>query len=464
MLNCFFIKIKLHAIVFCFLLSMVYTKNLTLHDYDNPSANHILDIEVINNLLIVPGFLGGIEFYDISNPAVLNHLDTFTLSNGGQGGGSKPNCIKATINYAYLTSNKGLSILNITNPLNVQNLGYVNNTDNYILENLDIQGNLLAVAAHEDGVLIYDISNPENPQLLSIIESNNAWTVHIRDEYVFVGDESNLLVYNIFENSFILSYSMNLGNAIKDIVSDDNLLYVALGSNGVKMFSFPQDSEPVFLDSFDTSALANRLSTFNNKVAVSDWDDVEVLEYKEGSLQLVGFKNTTRRTMAIATKDDFIYSAEWASIQVFEYGQVGGPDIDLNTYELNYPFVQNGQSEVLSLVVSNNGNKVLLIEDAYTTNNEFLPLLLNDLLPGDSQTVEITYNANANNASGSYRIYTNDPDEPEIICETNGNIIGANVGDNAPEFNLPIIGNGSGNFQLSDHLGKVVVLAFFAPM
>ena len=49
-------------------------KNLTLHDFDNPSATHILDVEIINNLLIVSGMLGGIEFYDISNPEVLNHL------------------------------------------------------------------------------------------------------------------------------------------------------------------------------------------------------------------------------------------------------------------------------------------------------------------------------------------------------------------------------------------------------
>ena len=61
--------------------------NLTLHDYDNPSASHILDAEIINNTLIVTGMVGGIEFYDISNPEVLNHLTSFSLSSGGGGGG-----------------------------------------------------------------------------------------------------------------------------------------------------------------------------------------------------------------------------------------------------------------------------------------------------------------------------------------------------------------------------------------
>ena len=56
-------------------LNVAFLKNLTIHDYDNPSASNILDVEIQDNLLIVPGMIGGIEFYDISNPEVLNHLD-----------------------------------------------------------------------------------------------------------------------------------------------------------------------------------------------------------------------------------------------------------------------------------------------------------------------------------------------------------------------------------------------------
>ena len=73
--------------------------------------------------------------------------------------------------------------------------------------------------------------------------------------------------------------------------------------------------------------------------------------------------------------------------------------------------------------IFNNGNEILTNSDNYTTNSEFVIINpLGDLNPGEMQTVEIIYNASNANASGSYRIYSNDPDEPEIICETNGNI------------------------------------------
>ena len=32
--------------------------------------------------------------------------------------------------------------------------------------------------------------------------------------------------------------------------------------------------------------------------------------------------------MAIAMKNNFVYSAEWKSLQIFEYGIINGPDIN----------------------------------------------------------------------------------------------------------------------------------------
>ena len=89
------------------------------------------------------------------------------------------------------------------------------------------------------------------------------------------------------------------------------------------------------------------------KGSESDWDDIEVIEWNGQSLIQVGYKNTGNRTMAVATKDQFIYSAEWASIQAFKYGTIQEPDIDLSTWELNYPYVENGNSYSLFVEIMN---------------------------------------------------------------------------------------------------------------
>jgi len=461
-----FHKVLFYVTVVIYSLSTGYSLNLTLTDYHDPAANHILDAEVVDDVLIVSAMIQGIEFYDISNPGTLHHLTNFSLSGGGgMGGGNKSNCVRATGNYAYFTSSNGLYVVNISNPSNPQNLGSVSGTNNLILENLDLYENTLAVCAHADGVLLYDISNPQNPSYISTINASNAWTVVISDPYIYIGDNNEILIANIsnLHNPSEIG-SIETGNAIKDLAIYNGFLYAALGTDGVNIYDITSLQNPQYLDNFNTNTLANRLAPFDNKVAVSDWDDVEVLEWNEQSLNQVGYKNTGYRTMAIAAKDNFIYSAEWASVQAFEFGEISGSDIDLSTWELNYPYVDDGTSYSLSLDIINNGNEILTTVDNYTTNSAFTvvnPLI--SLEPGEMQIVEIIYSASNANASGSYRIYSNDYDEPEIICQTNGNIDGANVGEPAPDFELNYIANGSGSFKLSDHLGEIIVLAFFSP-
>jgi len=259
-------------------------------------------------------------------------------------------------------------------------------------------------------------------------------------------------------------YVWSTGNAVKDLAIDNGLLYAALGSEGVSVYELNDPESPEFLANHNTTGLATRIQPFNGKCAVADWDDVEILQWNGTELELVGFKANGRRTMAINAAENYIYSAEWMWLQVFEYGEIEDADIDISSWELNYPFVENGDSYTLSLDVTNNGNSTLNIEDQYISNTDFqIENPLQNLSPGESQTVNIIYFADEGNSSSGYRIFINDPDEPEIIVELNGNIDGINIGEPAPDFELDVIANGSGSFQLSDHLGQIVVLAFFAP-
>ena len=354
--------------IFTLITSFCFGLNLTLLDSHNPTANHFLDAKIIGNTLIASGMVQGVEFYNISNPSNLDHLTNFNF-----GQGTKSNCVTGYGDYAYFTANNGLYVVNISNPSNPINLGRVSNTSGYMLENLDTDGDILAVAAHEDGVKIYNVSSPENPILESTIPTQNSWAVAVKNNLVFIADEDKVKVVDITNiNNPDLIEVVTTENAIKDVIVDDNFLYIALGSDGVALYQI-NDADIDLLDIYNTTTLANRLSAFNGKLAISDWDDVEVVEWDGLELVQVGYKNTGNRTMAIAaTTENYIYSVEWATIQTFLFGAIDGSDIDLNTWELNYPYVENGESYTLSLEVTNNGNSLLSIVDNYTTNSDFV--------------------------------------------------------------------------------------------
>jgi hypothetical protein len=330
---------------------------------------------------------------------------------------------------------------------------------------MDISGNILAVAAHADGVLFYDISNPSNPAFVSTIPAQNAWTVLFYENLVYLGDGDIIRIIDAtnIQNPLEI-YSWPTGSAVKDLSIDNGLLYTALGSEGVSVYDLVNPELPILLGNHNTTGLANRIQMFNGKCAVSDWDDVEILEWDGSQLELVGFKENGRRTMAINASGNYIYSAEWMWLQVFEYGEIEDADIDISSWELNYPYVENGDSYTLTIDVTNNGNSTLIVEDQYISNTDFqIENPLQNLSTGETQAVNVIYLADAGNSSSGYFIFTNDPDEPQITVELNGNIDGINIGEPAPDFELDIIANGSGSFHLSDHLGQIVVLAFFAP-
>ena len=63
-----FHKFSLYSALWACMLSTGYPLNLTLTDYHDPAANHILDAEVVGSVRFVSGMVQGIEFYDKSNP------------------------------------------------------------------------------------------------------------------------------------------------------------------------------------------------------------------------------------------------------------------------------------------------------------------------------------------------------------------------------------------------------------
>jgi hypothetical protein len=450
--------------VYCF------SKNLTLENRFNPPARELMDVEIVGDIMIIPGNLDGYDFYDISNPTLPVHISNTEVPMGNR---SQPGLwVSANDSIAFFSSRTrgdGPAIIDFSNPHIPELIGSLPSPGgNVSFEGSDIYGNLLAIACHEDGVLFYDISEPQNPNHTVTFETENAWSVEFIDpQYMAIGDDENGLIiyaYDCNEDSCLDSY-LDTEGAVKDLAVFDYKLYVAEGSAGVSVWNVGNPSDPFLLDRYDTPGLANKISIFDsNRVAVSDWLDVKVLEWTGESLELVGYKSTGKRTMSIGARDGVIYSAEWQHLQTFSFGEITDADLDISSWDISYPTLEIGESDTVELIIENNGQIPLGFTTPTFTHNDFSVVNFPDYLDaGLSTTAQVIYTRSNQNASGVMQITSNDPDEPEIEIQLIGNYEGGIVGIEAPDFTLPIVANGTGDFTLSDHLGKIVVIAFFAP-
>jgi len=432
-----------------------------------------MDVEIIGDIMIIPGNLDGYDFYDISNPTNPTLITNFEVPMGNR---SLPGLwVSAADSVAYFTCRTrqdGSAIVNFSDPSNPEHIGSLSvsgtNINNPSFEGSDIYGEMLVVAAHEDGILVYDISDPINPELNYSRSCENAWTVAFLDsnhiaigngEFGVILEEISCIIDSCDGSSFLTQGS------VKDLEVQDGLLFIAEGSHGISVYDISNINEPVLLDQFDTQGLANKIAVFDsNKIAVSDWLDVKVLEWTGESLELIGYKSTGKRTMAIGARDSVIYSAEWQHLQTFSFGEIEEADLDISSWDISFPALETGESDTFDLLVENNGQFPLGFSPPFLNHNDFHTLNFPEYIePGDTALAQIIYTKSNQNASGVLRITSNDPDESEIEVLLVGNYDGGIVGLDAPDFTLPITANGSGDFTLSDHLGQIVVIAFFAP-
>ncbi len=466
-------KIKIISII-C-LLSFCFGKNLTLETRINPPARELMDIFIGDSIMIIPGNLDGYDFYDISDPAFPIHISNLEIPFGNNNRAQPGFWVVGNDSIAFITSrNKGnkSAIINFSNPENPVNVGALSfpgiNTNGLTLEGLDLKDNLLAVAAHEDGVFVFDIQNHLAPELIYEFQCSNAWdALFVDTSKIIIGNgEEGLIFYELLCTSdSCTEVYLPTNGSVKDIELRDSLLYVAEGSGGVSVYDISEFNSPILLGNYDTNGLSNKISMVGeNRVAVSDWIDVKILEWDGTDFQLVGYKSTGKRTMAIASKDSVIFSAEWQHLQTFIFQDIADPDIDISSWDISFPYLDIGESDTLNILIENNGQFPLGIAFPTPSHPDFQIVNFPEYLDAfGSNFLQIVYTRSNQNASGTVALLSNDPDETEIIIQLVGNYDGGIVGIDAPGFSLPVVANGTGNFVLSEHIGKIVVIAFFAP-
>lgn len=130
----------------------------------------------------------------------------------------------------------GFTIVDVTDKMDPQILGHYNTTD--IVAGIRVSGDVALAANWEDGLLIFNVSNPENPVVLSsYYDGGGSEIAYFVDGYAFVADYDNgleILDINDPENPFEVGQFFDGGGAY-GIAFQNNLAFIADDSDGLEI-------------------------------------------------------------------------------------------------------------------------------------------------------------------------------------------------------------------------------------
>ncbi len=439
--------------------------NLTRLATYRPLNFELMDVEIAGDFAYLPAGLGGLNIIDISDPSAPRFVAEFFGAGCDYGRLYAWHFRDATIYGSGRYC--GIKVVNVANPSSPALLAEYG-IAGHSYEHTVSYGDYLYAAVHTNGVEIIDVSVRISPSYVGSVATANAWAVAVSEsgDHLYVADGADgMRIIDVSDPlSARLVGSVATSGTAKDVAPAGGYVFVAVGAGGVDMIDVTDSANPVLVANYNTSGYASRVAVGDSLVAVSDWDDVEVLAWDEApSLELAGYKDTGGRVMAINMVDDVIYSAEWRFFRTFRFGNVDAPDLDVSTRDIDFPHVDPGSCLELPITLRNSGSQSLYVGNLAVEHLEYeVSLPVGAIEPGEEVVGTVSYCATSDPGQAVLEIQSDDSDEPVITVKLDGNSSwGLEVGQTAPDFTLPSV-NGYGDLALSQLRGRVVVLAFFA--
>jgi len=266
-----------------FNLLHIITENdgLYIYDISNPyQPLHISNwdsgyfhsgISVLNKLICLSGYGVGLEIIDLtiySNPTFISSWNDST----GTALGVYASLINED-NIAFLANdNSGLEIINFTNVHNPTKIGEYNGLSNVV--DVIVENNI-AYLCSDSGIAILDVSDPTSPIELDIYTSDGDCTdIAINDNLAIFTDYYKgikLLDISNLRDVQLLSEFFDNGLAKKVTIKDD-LAFVVDGPAGLEIFDISNPDKPDKIGQYNEPPIVSTDVMIQNDIAVLSVD------------------------------------------------------------------------------------------------------------------------------------------------------------------------------------------------
>ncbi|MGD9900221.1 MAG: T9SS type A sorting domain-containing protein, partial [Calditrichaceae bacterium] len=271
--------------------------------------------------------------YDVNDPG-----DPVLLSELGQ---LDPNSLTYDMavagNYIYLGDNKGLGIIEISDPGNPDFLGFTNLGYFENLKTVKLVDTLLYVMGDFSHILIYDLSDPESPVNIFSYRFNDVmptdyafpYDVVVRDTFAYTAhgtdglrgldfsDPENPVEYDIFDAA----------HQTRDIVVENSIAYLANDEIGLILLDVSDTANPEEISRLEEISGVLKLAVHKGFVYLADYNNgFYVIDATTPSNLVVGSQFLSDYNVNdIIVKDNYAYVAHGGGITIFDVSDPGNP-------------------------------------------------------------------------------------------------------------------------------------------
>lgn len=326
-----------------------------------------------------------------------------------EGGGAKD--VQIVGDIAYVLSDSGLNIYDVSNPLNAFELGHYY-SDGYLGHSIAVYNDYVFAAADDKGLKIINVTDSSNPELVNTYTTTRPAAIYIQNNLLFIANwDKDFEIYNIsnvplitklisFEgDGFSYAYSTNdlafafatngsllilkvsnperiekIGKLDEEEISciavDGNFWYTG-GSNGIKVFNSTKLSEPVLVSHFpgtETSFITN-LAILDGFLYASDFHQgFRILEILNSIyLSEIGRNDAGGYPLGFQVEGEILYVAsqikgiEIIKVQFLKIEIDSSQEADSSTIDnSNSSIVSSTSNNLTSNIVSNTSNEKTL--------------------------------------------------------------------------------------------------------
>jgi hypothetical protein len=226
----------------------------------------------INQRVYLVGGYRGLHIFDISSEGELIPIATYHDK------GYYRN-IEILGEYAFIANSKlGLQVLDIHTDI-PKIIWAQNDTKGY---GLDIQDNYLFMVSFDEGLYVFDITSPGDPQIVShFSDLEYAWDIWVQGDFAYIADFTvGLVVVDISDVSQPIragELSWHEGETVSEVIDGEgNFVYVAAGSQGLYIIDISNPREPKISSHLDPGPFgaSEGVTAKNNTIYIAIHNDI----------------------------------------------------------------------------------------------------------------------------------------------------------------------------------------------